>query len=96
MASEKVTGLCRRDLRDGTPTAQRIRLGRRTHGSDTAAHYTIPHVGVSQVLWGSDFPHFRSIGLEAQSALHELVGSLPREAQEKVVGGNAATVFNVE
>jgi predicted TIM-barrel fold metal-dependent hydrolase len=68
------------------------------HGfiSDTAAHYTIPYVGVSQVLWGSDFPHFRSIGLEAQSALHELVGSLPQEDQEKVVGGNAATVFSLD
>ena len=67
------------------------------HGfiSDTAAHYTIPYIGVNQVLWGSDFPHFRSIGLEAQSALHELVGSLPRQDQEKVVGGNAATVFNL-
>jgi len=68
------------------------------HGfiNDTAASYTIPYVGASQVLWGSDFPHFRSIGLEAQSALHELVGALPREEQEKVVGGNAATVFNVD
>jgi predicted TIM-barrel fold metal-dependent hydrolase len=67
------------------------------HGfiNDTAASYTIPYVGASQVLWGSDFPHFRSIGLEAQSALHELVESLPGEDQEKVVGGNAATVFNV-
>jgi predicted TIM-barrel fold metal-dependent hydrolase len=47
------------------------------------------------VIWGSDFPHFRSIGLDAQSALHELVGALPRDDQEKVVGGNAARVFNL-
>jgi predicted TIM-barrel fold metal-dependent hydrolase len=68
------------------------------HGfiSDPAAYHTIPYVGVSQVLWGSDFPHFRSIGLEAQSALHELVGSLPRKDQEMVVGGNAAMVFNAD
>jgi uncharacterized protein len=68
------------------------------HGfiNDTAAFHTIPYVGASQVLWGSDFPHFRSIGLEAQSALHELVGPLPREDQAKVVGGNAATVFNLD
>jgi predicted TIM-barrel fold metal-dependent hydrolase len=68
------------------------------HGfiSDTAAHHTIPYIGASQVLWGSDFPHFRSIGLEAQSALHALVGPLPQEDQEKVVGGNAATVFNLD
>ena len=43
-----------------------------------------------------DFPHFRSIGLDAQSALHALVGSLPREGQEKVVGGNAVMVFNLD
>src|SRR5215831_15833277 len=67
------------------------------HGfiSDTAADYSIPHIGVDQVLWGSDFPHFRSIGLEAQSALHTLLGTLPRQDQEKVVGGNAAQVFNL-
>ena len=52
--------------------------------------------GVEQVLWGSDLPHFRSIGLEAQTALHTLLGTLPRQDQEKVVGGNAAKVFNLD
>jgi len=68
------------------------------HGfiNDTAADYSIPHIGVDQVLWGSDFPHFRSIGLEAQSALHDLLGALPRQDQEKVVGRNAAQVFNLD
>ena len=68
------------------------------HGfiSDTAADYTIPHIGVDQALWGSDFPHFRSIGLEAQTALPTLLGTLPHEDQEKVVGGNAAQVFNLD
>ena len=68
------------------------------HGfiTDSAASPTIPYVGASQVLWGSDFPHFRSIGLEAQSALHHLVRDLPRENQEMVVGRNAARVFNLE
>ena len=66
------------------------------HGfiNDTAADHSIPYVGASQVLWGSDFPHTRSIGLEAQSALPQLLGALAREDQEKVVGGNAAHVFN--
>ena len=66
------------------------------HGfiNDTAAAYSIPYVGASQVLWGSDFPHIRSIGLEAQSSLSQLLGALVREDQEKVVGGNAAHVFN--
>jgi predicted TIM-barrel fold metal-dependent hydrolase len=66
------------------------------HGfiDDTAAVYSIPYVGVSQVLWGSDFPHTRSIGLEAQSTLSQQLASLSHEDQEKVVGGNAAHVFN--
>jgi hypothetical protein len=63
--------------------------------SDTAADYSIPHIGVEQVLWGSDFPHFRSIGREAQAALHKLLGILPRADQEEV-GGNAAKVFNLD
>jgi len=68
------------------------------HGfiSDTAADYSIPRIGVEQVLWGSDFPHFRSIGLEAQAALPKLLAGLAREDQEKVVGGNAAQVFNLD
>ena len=68
------------------------------HGfiTDAAAGHCIPYVGPSQVLWGSDFPHFRSIGLEAQSALKDLVGALPQVDQEKVVGGNAARVSNID
>ena len=68
------------------------------HGfvDDTAAAYSIPYVGASQVLWGSDFPHIRSIGLEAQSAVYKLIETLPREDQEKVVGSNAAKVFNLD
>ena len=67
------------------------------HGfiDDTAAGFAIPYVGSSQVLWGSDFPHIRSIGLDADSAVFRLIDSLPREDQEKVVGQNAATVFNL-
>jgi len=34
--------------------------------------------------------------VQACAQVYNLVGSLPREDQEKVVGGNAATVFNVE
>lgn len=65
------------------------------HGfiDDTAADYSIPYVGATQVLWGSDFPHTRSIGLDAQSTLSQQLSTLPREDQEKVVGGNAAHVF---
>jgi predicted TIM-barrel fold metal-dependent hydrolase len=67
------------------------------HGfiDDTATVYSIPYVGAGQVLWGSDFPHTRSIGLEAQSTLCKQLATLPRQDQEKVVGGNAVQVFNL-
>ena len=67
------------------------------HGfiDDRAAEYTIPAVGASQVLWGSDFPHLRSIGLEAQSAITQLIEKLPRNEQEMVVATNTAKLFNL-
>jgi predicted TIM-barrel fold metal-dependent hydrolase len=55
----------------------------------------IPHIGASQVLWGSDFPHIRSIGLDTQSALARMLAKLPPADQEKVVGGNAKQLFNI-
>ncbi len=56
----------------------------------------IPLIGADRVLWGSDFSHMRSIGLEAQEHVRTKFGDLPREDQEKVVSGNAAQVRDVE
>jgi uncharacterized protein len=68
------------------------------HGliDDAYGPQMIPLIGADRVLWGSDFPHIRSIGLEAQEHVHKMFGTLPREDQERVVGGNAAKVFNVD
>jgi predicted TIM-barrel fold metal-dependent hydrolase len=67
------------------------------HGfiDDTAASFCIPYIGASRVLWGSDFPHVRSIGLDADSTVYRLIASLPDAEQEMVVGGNAAEVFRL-
>ncbi len=67
------------------------------HGfiDDTAAEHAIPYVGAGQILWGSDFPHIRSIGLDAQSRLYRQLQTFSAEDQAKLVGGNAATVFNL-
>ena len=53
-------------------------------------------IGADWVLWGSDFPHMRSIGLEAQEHVRAQFDALPRADQEQVVSGNAAQVFHVE
>ena len=67
------------------------------HGfiDDTAAELAIPYVGADRILWGSDFPHIRSIGLDAQSTLYQQLQTFSLEDQAKLVGGNAAKVFNL-
>ncbi len=67
------------------------------HGfiDDTAAEFAIPHVGIDRVLWGSDFPHIRSIGLDAQSTLVQQLQTFSEEDQAKLVGENTAAVFDL-
>ena len=67
------------------------------HGmiDDPDAEVAFHKIGYSQVLWGSDFPHVRSIGIETQSRLGEMVRNLPSAAQQQIVGGNAARLFNL-
>ena len=68
------------------------------HGfiDDTAAEYAIPHIGADRVLWGSDFPHIRSIGLDAQSTLYQQLQAFSAEEQANLVGGNAVRVFDLD
>ena len=73
-------------------------MGRRIyHGliDDPYGQFTIPLIGADRVLWGSDFPHVRSIGIGAEEHVNRLLETLSSEDQEKVVGGNAAGVFNI-
>ena len=67
------------------------------HGfiDDTAAELAIPVVGADRILWGSDFPHIRSIGLDAQSTLYQQLQTFSSEDQAKLVGENAAAVFGL-
>ena len=67
------------------------------HGmtDDPYAADSIKHVGADRVLWGSDFPHVRSIGLDTQSRLPELLKGFSREDQQRIVGGNTARLFNL-
>jgi predicted TIM-barrel fold metal-dependent hydrolase len=67
------------------------------HGviDDPFALHAITHVGVDRIMWGSDFPHIRSIGLDAQGRLAKMFGSLSQADAEKVVGGNVSRVFDL-
>lgn len=55
----------------------------------------IRRVGASQIMWGSDFPHPRAIGIDAQARLAKAFADLPRADQEKIVGSTAAGVYGI-
>lgn len=52
-------------------------------------------IGVGRVMWGSDFPHVRSIGLDAQSRLSAMFEDLSPADTESVVGATVAEVFAI-
>lgn len=68
------------------------------HGfiDDTAAAHAIPYIGADQIMWGSDFPHTRSMGLEVHSELGRLLETLPEKDRAKVASTNAAKFFSLE
>lgn len=67
------------------------------HGviDDPFALHAITNLGADRVMWGSDFPHVRSIGLDTHNRLSKMFGTLPRTDVEKIVGKNAADVFGI-
>ena len=67
------------------------------HGviNDPEANHVIHQLGAECVLWGSDFPHIRSIGIEAQGHVSSLLEGLSRSDQENVVGGNTAALYTI-
>ena len=67
------------------------------HGfiDDSAAELAIHYVGVDRILWGSDFPHIRSMGLDAKSTLYQQLQTFSEEEQAKLVGENAVKVFDL-
>ena len=56
---------------------------------------TIRRVGADCILWGSDFPHVRSVDYNTRKAIADLYGELPTADQRKLVGENAARLFGL-
>jgi predicted TIM-barrel fold metal-dependent hydrolase len=67
------------------------------HGlvDDPYRYDAIPHVGVDQVLWGSDYPHIRSIGPDTQETLRKMFGDFTAAEQERIVGLNAIALYKL-
>ena len=56
---------------------------------------TIRRVGADCILWGSDFPHVRSVNYDTKEAIADIYGDLPLADQKKVVGENVAALFGL-
>ena len=67
------------------------------HGmiDDAARDMIIPIAGANRVIWGSDFPHIRSIGLDAHERTATMFQSLPAEDQARIVGGNVSELYQI-
>ena len=67
------------------------------HGmiDDPFGREAVRHIGADGVMWGSDFPHIRSIGLDAHASLERILDGLTIEEQEKLIGGNVAKVHGL-
>lgn len=87
----------RLDLPDLEMKASDYMRSRIWHGviDDRYGAEAVDRIGVDRVMWGSDFPHVRSIGLDAQSRLADMFDGLPADDVARIVGGTAASVFAI-
>lgn len=54
---------------------------------------TIKLIGPERVLWGSDFPHVRSIGLNAERYVETLLDGLDDEQKRRIVADNCENML---
>ena len=52
-------------------------------------------IGVDQITWGSDYPHFESTFPRSREILEEVLADCTEEEKAKIVGGNAARVYRL-
>ena len=52
-------------------------------------------IGVDSMQWGSDYPHHESTFPRSSEILEEILADCTEEEKSKIVGGNAARVYNL-
>ncbi len=53
-------------------------------------------IGVDNLLWGSDYPHFESTFPRSRQIIEEILVECTEEEKAKIVGGNAARVYHLD
>ncbi len=52
-------------------------------------------IGVDNLMWGSDYPHTESTFPRSRHILGEILSDFTQEEAAKIVGGNAARIYNL-
>ena len=52
-------------------------------------------IGVNNLLWGSDYPHPESTFPKSQEIIQQILAECTEEEKAKIVGGNAARIYNL-
>jgi predicted TIM-barrel fold metal-dependent hydrolase len=47
-------------------------------------------------MWGSDFPHVRSVALDTQSEVGQMLANLPTADQNRIVAENVTEVYRLD
>lgn len=55
----------------------------------------IRRLGHESILWGSDFPHVRSVGFETREALDDLFRGFDRAQVQELVAGTTAKIYGL-
>ena len=53
-------------------------------------------IGVDNLQWGSDYPHFESTFPRSQQILKEILMECTEDERSKIAGGNAARVYHID
>jgi predicted TIM-barrel fold metal-dependent hydrolase len=53
-------------------------------------------IGVDRFMWGSDYPHDESCYPHTREALRRAFAGTPRDELQRILGGNAATVYGFD
>jgi uncharacterized protein len=53
-------------------------------------------LGVTQLMWGSDYPHFDSTFPNSQEAIERNFAGVPEDERELILGGNMRRVYNLD
>ena len=53
-------------------------------------------IGVTQLMWGSDYPHFDSTFPDSKGAIARNLEGVPEEEMELILGGNMRRVYNLD